>query len=247
MRALITLVAMIGLLAAGTSKAGEFASDMETIDTASQHNDVATLEQLQVDLTAITPDYRHAYVAYCLSIARQVSGQNDVAEADLDEAIDILQVLVEEDPDSAETWALLSNSYGLKVGYSPFLGPFIGPRASNALDEAMRLEPENPRVALVKGISLYHTPKMFGGDKAASIDWFSRAIERYAVDPGEDIRWGHSEAYIWRALAHYHFEETGLALADLDSALAIAPDEVWAQRLREQMSADDEVTDSVGS
>ena len=91
MRALITLVAMIGLLAAGTSKAGEFASDMETIDTASQHNDVATLEQLQVDLTAITPDYRHAYVAYCLSIARQVSGQNDVAEADLDEAIDILQ------------------------------------------------------------------------------------------------------------------------------------------------------------
>ncbi len=237
MRALITALALIGMLAASVARAGDFGSDMAAIDVAARHGDLAALENLEGRLVGIAPDYRHGYLYYSLSILRESAGQRNAAEADLDRSIEVLRGLVAAQPESAEAWALLSCVYGMKIGHSPFQGPFLGPKASRALNEAMRLAPDNPRVALVKGISLYHTPRMFGGDRQASIDWFSEAIERFSVDPGGDIRWGHSDAYIWRALAHHHFEDDVRALADLDAALSIEPDEAWARSLRQQLTS----------
>jgi len=237
MRGLLSWILVAVLLASGEIRAGDFRSDMDAIDAASRRNDMVVLRRLNDELAAIPTDYRHAYLLYSLSIAQQTHGQNDAAVESLDQTVELLEGLVEETPDSAEAWALLSSGYGLKIGYSPFKGPFLGPRASRALNEAMRLEPDNPRVALVKGISLYNTPRMFGGDKRESIVWLTRAIGRFAVNPGDEIRWGNPDAFIWRALAHNDFEQPGRALADLDSALAVAPDDVWAQHLREQIIA----------
>lgn len=236
MRPLAKVFAGSILLVAAGAQAGDFRSDMDTIDTASRRNDVAELQRLDDELAAIPTDYRHAYLGYSLSIAQQTHGQHDAAEESLERTADLLRGIVEADPESAEAWALLSSVYGLQIGYSPFKGPFLGPRASRALSQAMRLEPDNPRVVMMKGISLYNTPRMFGGDRRASITWFTKAIERFTADPGQEIRWGHADAYIWRALAHYHYEDTGLALADLDAALSIAPDDAWAQHLRSQVT-----------
>ena len=236
MRALVTMMVIPLMLVSSVSDADDFRSDLAAIDTAARQQDVAELEIWRARLGSTTPDYRSAYLAYSLAVAN-MERDAAAAKADLDQGIDVLEALVEIDPSSVEGWALLANCYGLKIGLSPLMAAFVGPKAGDAMEEAIGLAPDNPRVALVKGIALYQTPRIFGGDREAAIEWLSRAIEAYGVSPGGDIAWGYPDAYVWRALGYYHFEDTGRALADLDAALAIAPDHVWALSLREQMTA----------
>ena len=51
---------------------------------------------------------------------------------------------------------------------NPLSGMTLGPKSNGLLDRAKELEPKNPRVWLVSGMSAMFTPKMFGGgtDKA---------------------------------------------------------------------------------
>lgn len=62
-----------------------------------------------------------------------------------------------------------------------------------ALEKAKELNPDNPRIYLLQGMSKFHTPKMFGGGKKASLPYFGKAASLYAKQPVEDVSkpfWG---------------------------------------------------------
>ena len=99
-------------------------------------------------MASTAPDYRGAYLAYSLAVTN-MERDAAAAKADLDEGIDVLEALLGRDPSSAVGWALLANCYGLKIGLSPFKAPFVGPKADDAMEEAIGLAPDNPRVAFV--------------------------------------------------------------------------------------------------
>jgi hypothetical protein len=44
------------------------------------------------------------------------------------------------------------------------LGMTLGPRAGTAMQSALALAPENPRVVLLDAIATYYRPPMFGGN-----------------------------------------------------------------------------------
>ena len=111
-------------------------------------------------------------------LAQQAHGHQAAAEETLDQSIELLQQLVDANPESAEAWAIFTSGYGLKIGYSPFKGPFLGPRASRALDEAMRLEPDNPEVLNRYGVVLGHLD-----EHEAALTKFERALERDPENP----------------------------------------------------------------
>lgn len=239
MRTIILSLAL--MLASISALAGELGHDLAAIDEAARQNDVAGLEALRQARVGATPDYRDGYLYYTLSIAQQVAGDEKAAEQSLAEAIDLLEEQVDKAPESAEAWALLSGSYGMMIGYRPFRGAVLGPRADRAVETALKLEPDNPRAALIMGIALYSKPRMWGGDKREAIEWLTRAIAAFNDAPAGDIPWGHSNAYIWRAKSHYDVDEPGLALADLDAALAVAPDNAWAGYLKSQIESQQRV------
>lgn len=51
------------------------------------------------------------------------------------------------------------------------------------LDAAKAMNADNPRIYLLRGISKYYTPKMFGGGKKAAKPFFEKTLELFAKNP----------------------------------------------------------------
>ena len=67
----------------------------------------------------------------------------------------------------------------------------------NALAEAKKLDPENPRITIMEAEDLYFTPEQFGGSKAKGIELFKKALEQfktYKLKSSLDPNWGQGEA-----------------------------------------------------
>ena len=68
-----------------------------------------------------------------------------------------------------------------------------GPAASQALETAKKLDPENPRVYLLEGIDKYYTPEQYGGNKEEGKKLFQEAQNKFETfKPASSIHpsWG---------------------------------------------------------
>jgi len=208
------------------------AATVEQIDAASNRMD---LKQLAVYAAEDPADYNKAYANYRLSIMAGLTGQQDQAVQALDVAQSTLEQLTAAQPE-AESLALLSSVYGMQIGNNPLKGALYGPKSNKAIQQATKLDPANPRVALIKAISAYNTPAAFGGSKQSAIDLSSKAIELYAL-PCQQLCWGHAEAYTWRGLAKQELGDKAGAIADWTKATEVEPSYSWARFLLTQQQS----------
>jgi hypothetical protein len=61
------------------------------------------------------------------------------------------------------------------------------------LEKAKAINADNPRIYMLRGISKFFTPKMFGGGKKAAMPYFEKAEGLFAANPARDITkpyWG---------------------------------------------------------
>jgi hypothetical protein len=64
------------------------------------------------------------------------------------------------------------------------------------LEEAKKMNPENPRIYMLEGQSLLYTPEAFGGSKTKAKEKFEESLKKFAAEkPADKItpHWG--EAY----------------------------------------------------
>lgn len=168
--------------------------------------------------------YTIAYGDWRLAFAPSISPaeQDDFvrdAEAQLTEAI-------KSDARFADAVALLSVVYGTQIVKNPDLGMSLGMQVAETMDRAMRLDPSNPRVAILHGQTLFHTPEEFGGSvKGAELE-FRRALDLLAKEPADKAwpNWGRFEAHVWLGQALASRGDTAGARAEYNAALEIVPE-----------------------
>lgn len=71
-----------------------------------------------------------------------------------------------------------------------------GPQAEQALQTAMKLNPENPRVYMQQAQDKFYTPEQFGGSKAEAKKLFEKANEKFGTfKPATtlDPNWGRGD------------------------------------------------------
>lgn len=97
-------------------------------------------------------------------------------------------------PDNSEIYVLKSMISSLFIRINPMVnGQKYGPIAAAQLEKAMKLDPENPRVYLQKGLTLFFTPEQWGGNKAQGKVMFETADKKFvAFKPASTIHpvWG---------------------------------------------------------
>ena len=71
-----------------------------------------------------------------------------------------------------------------------------GKTAGEALEKAMQLNPANPRLYYLQGMSLFSTPEQFGGGKDKAKPVFEKAVQLYKEEkPGQFYpHWGQKQA-----------------------------------------------------
>lgn len=100
--------------------------------------------------------------------------------------------------DNAEIMILQKMIHSLKMMVDPqsrFMSE--GMLAADALSKAEKLDPENPRITLMKAEDTYFTPEQFGGSKTKGLELFQKSLDQFKVYKPKttlDPNWGQSEA-----------------------------------------------------
>ncbi|MGI9653441.1 hypothetical protein [Chryseobacterium sp. RLHN22] len=119
-------------------------------------------------------------------------------EAVADQAQKFVDLAEEADKNNSEIYLLQKMIYSLKMMVNPMERYMtFGAKAEETLKKAEQLNPQNPRVTLIKAEDVYFTPEQFGGSKKKGLELFKESLEKFnsfkpktALDPN----WGKSEA-----------------------------------------------------
>lgn len=180
----------------------------------------------------------HYYAAYAThQLIGLLSGINSATSRrelldHIDYAIEHLEAATQREPSFAEGWALLASVYGRRISYRPIAGMALGPKSNRAQKTAEKLAPDNPRVVLLKAVSDYNTPRMWGGNKKRAMAGLHRAAGLFETEMVADSlqpSWGHSTVYAWLGIAYMDEGNLPEARRVLEKALTINPEFSWVK------------------
>ncbi|MCT7941262.1 hypothetical protein [Shewanella holmiensis] len=205
-------------------------ASIEQIDTAANTLNIAELKQYSVNAV----DYEKAYANYRLAITANIVGQIGLAAQSLNSAQLTLETILNSHA-NADTQALLAAVYGMQIAVDNSKGTEYGMKAATLLQQANQLEPQNPRVSLVRAINAFYTPSIMGGGLDKTTLLATQAIEQFDL-PCDTFCWGHAEAYTWRGLAKQEQGDLAGAMQDWQTALTVDKQYGWANFLLNQQS-----------
>jgi tetratricopeptide (TPR) repeat protein len=133
----------------------------------------------------------------------------------------------------AETSALLALLYGDQIALDPSKGMMLGMLSQQLMGEAAGLGPQNPRVALLRGVSAFFTPEAYGGGVGPATEQLERAVALFDHDrPAAGApAWGRAEAHVWLGQAYRRGGDTTRAGAEYRAALALEPGYAWVRNV----------------
>lgn len=91
----------------------------------------------------------------------------------------------------AEIIAMISATYGKLSSLSILKAIFYGMNAKENIEEAYKLDPNNPKVLIVAATHLMHTPEFYGGDKKKSRELLNKVLSINEYKNDTKINWGN--------------------------------------------------------
>lgn len=175
------------------SAMGAILSEMNTIKDNSTYLDLSNKFQriAEAEPTEWLPAY---YSALCTTL--YAFGEKDKSKVDqlLDQAQTTLDKGLKVKPNESEFWVLQGMLFQARIMVDPMTrGQNFSIKANEAFGKAEGMNPENPRIYLLKGQSVINMPKMFGGGKEAAKPLFELAKTKFQnFKPASEIapNWG---------------------------------------------------------
>jgi hypothetical protein len=228
------------LLTAVALKAQEGGDTQAQIDYAYQTEDGNRLANLIQNLTSRVKDnsadislrYHLAHAQYRFG---QLSGERHAhaAEAAFSDCIDELKPAIDKDVKSAESMVLQSGCYSGLADLKSLEAVLLRARAADRLNSALKLQPRNPRAALLSAMQDLRHAKPGSPEGQRGFAELRSAAELFEQSSGtsdDAPGWGHAEAYL--ALGR-ELQNRGDHLGArnwIEKALIAAPDFKTAQR-----------------
>jgi tetratricopeptide (TPR) repeat protein len=156
------------------------------------------------------------------------------AQARLKAAEKDLHDLLKMRPQSGEAYALLGSVLGQLIRFSGGASKReLGPLASDAREQAMGLEPNNPRVVLQGAMTLYFTPAEYGGGADKAEAGLRQALALFDREPAGRPwpNWGRFDAHAWLGQALAARGDRAGARAEYEQALAVWPRSAWVKNV----------------
>ena len=114
---------------------------------------------------------KYGYIGFCLAEKKE-----DEARIVLDDAWEYVKVIEDKYGATAKLCAFKSAFYAYEIGLSKYKALIFGPKAMQQLDKAESIDSTDVYYLVERGNQLFYTPKLFGGDKAEAIAYYSKAL-----------------------------------------------------------------------
>lgn len=171
--------------------------------------------------------YHIALADYRLITFYLSSSDNPEAEKSLIEAQKYLEKAMAADPFFGEADALYGYLLGFEIALHPEKAMTLGMSSFGYFSKGFEKDPENPRIHLLKGISLFYTPEAYGGGADNAMASLNKAVGLFEKDVVKDPlkpSWGKEEAYTYLGLAYKQKKDFGKAKEMLKRALEVNPE-----------------------
>jgi tetratricopeptide (TPR) repeat protein len=172
----------------------------------------------------------HYYIAlsdYRLATYYLEESQSEEAELHTMEAQKHLDKVIELKPDWGEPFALYASTLGYEIALDWSKAMSLGMKIGEYYGIALELEPDNPRVNLLKGAGELYTPVEYGGGPDIAIATLSHAVSLFENEKAAHPKapsWGKEEAYTFLGMAHQQKGENEKARELYQKALKVNPD-----------------------
>lgn len=135
-----------------------------------------------------------------------------------------------QDKNWAEPHALLSAVYGVKMGYSPMQGMFLGSKSNSLVEKAKTIDPNSPFAWKVYANSKYFTPELWGGNLTEAIASYEKCIQLYESKPEQlKFNWLYLDALAFQGQAYLKNGDKAKAIATYEKALKAEPEFSWVK------------------
>ena len=196
------LVACTGFAFAQDDFSKSMTEKIEKLQTTEQADDLGAIayefdrmiEKNDSWLTYYYTAYAYVKKGKAMVKANKLMEVDDIAAV----AEKYARVAQEKNPKSAEVPILLKMIHNLRIMVDP-AKRFASESAlgNKELEKAIKLDPKNPRISIVKAEDLYFTPKEFGGSKENGLKMYQTALDQfktYKPATSIDPNWGKEEA-----------------------------------------------------
>ena len=141
-----------------------------------------------------------------------------------------LRAVIAAHAESAEAHALLAAVLGsmIRAGADPMT---TGQDAQHELDEALRLEPNNPRVRLEEGMNAFFVPAEYGGGIGKAEASLRQAVALLEREPRNRPwpNWGGFDAHVWLGQVLVKRGDKAAAKQEYEAALTFWPQSGWVK------------------
>lgn len=174
--------------------------------------------------------YFFYYVALCdyrLATYYFTSAKMKEAEIYTMEGQKYLEKAMEADPSFGESFALYATLLGFEIALNQEKAMALAFKSNEYLAKALEKDPENPRINLLKGISILFTPEQFGGGADNALEFLNKSVNLFESESIKDPikpSWGKEEAYTFLGMAYKQKNEYDKAKEFLKKALEINPE-----------------------
>jgi tetratricopeptide (TPR) repeat protein len=231
----LLLVVLLYLLAAAGVRGDDFSKQVNALEKAWMRDDGAEIRASVDALQKLPPGTRVTYaIGYAerrLAFLRTVPQPDRMAA--MADAIARFEEVIKAEPANAEGHALLASSLGSMIGFDRKLAMDYGPRSGQEMEQALSLEPNNPRVLVLAGISAFMKPEEYGGGMEKAEPLLRRAASILAQQPDDRPwpNWGRFDAHMWLGQLLDKSGKHDDARTEYEAALAIAPQSQWARAI----------------
>jgi tetratricopeptide (TPR) repeat protein len=143
-----------------------------------------------------------------------------------EEGVAAAEKAVELNPKSSAAHQLLGDLLNQLIPHVYGGGMRYGKRASDEMDKALELDPNNVDAYVSRAINYYYTPDGFGGSKTKAVEMLKKAVE---IDPQAD------SPHIWLALFYMDANRKEEALNEILLARKANPERVFTNFVYEQI------------
>jgi len=168
--------------------------------------------------------YYYGYSGYLIGTKK-----TETAEKYIDKAEKLINDVLKKSPANATALAYKGSFTGFRIGISKFKAITLGPESNASIEKALKIDPDNVQAIVDKGNSLFHTPKIFGGDKKEALKLFQKAAALLENNSGAINNWFYLNVL---TLIAKTYEQTGnyqQALHTYNKILKFEPDYQWVK------------------
>lgn len=214
------------IFSASTSRADDFTDAMmkakKNLQSAMNTYDEKALLKVRGEFERILQLKKHDWIVnyyiamtdYAMSYTAMSEGKQDKEKMKkyTESALGLIDKSILVRDDYADSWILkLALNFNRWI-YEPDKMNDIVAQSDEAKKKAELLEPDNPRLHLINGMSNYYTPEAFGGGVEKAVNDFEKSLELFRTRVEKEAYypdWGKDMAYGYLALSYLKRDDEG--------------------------------------